>query len=86
MKIKIWIAIVCISTMVGMGYYYATEPPKKGSVVYTVKSNDTLWDIANQYKKDGEDVRKVYYQIMKDNDISDGMIIPGQKLQICHER
>lgn len=61
-----------------------SEPPKQETpkqpeyIKYTVKKNDTLWDIAQKYLKNGSR----YKEIMKASGITSETIYPDQKLNI----
>lgn len=50
---------------------------------YMVRSGDTVWTIAESFA-DGEDVRHVAYEIMKENsiDMKTAVIRPGQELVV----
>lgn len=47
-----------------------------------VKSGDTMWSIAKDAVGEKEDVRKVIYHMMKDNNLPDANIHPGMKLKV----
>lgn len=47
-----------------------------------VSAGDTLWSIACEYKKDGQDVREYLYELRKLNNLTDCTIYPGQVLKI----
>jgi len=49
---------------------------------YTVTVGDTLWSIASENKKDGQDVREYIYQLQKVNGLDDCMIYPNQTIKI----
>jgi len=49
--------------------------------VITIRSGDTLWDIAGEHKKDG-DIRSYIYEIKKINKMADGSIYEGDVLKI----
>ena len=49
---------------------------------YTVSSNETLWDIALENKKDGTDTREYVYNLRKLNNIDDCIIHEGQVIKI----
>lgn len=48
---------------------------------YTVRTGDTLWEIADQYTKGG-DVRDTIYAIKQANHLQTATVIPGQVLAI----
>lgn len=47
-----------------------------------VKSGDTMWSIAKDAVGETEDVRKVIYHMMKDNNLPDANIRPGMRLKV----
>ena len=47
-----------------------------------VSTGDTLWSIACEYKKDGQDVREYIYELRKLNNLENCTIYPGQELKI----
>lgn len=49
---------------------------------YNVCQGETLWSIASENKKDGQDVREYIYQLQKINSIKDCLIYPGQVIKI----
>ena len=49
---------------------------------YVVIEGQTLWDIATENKKDGQDIREYVYQLRELNNIDDCIIRPGQELKI----
>lgn len=55
--------------------------PEPETVVYTVRSGDTLWNIAIEVVVDG-DVRDVVAQIQRLNHLDSSVIQPGQQLVI----
>ena len=44
--------------------------------------DDTLWNIADKYKKPGQDVREYIYEIKKLNNMESATIYEGQELTI----
>lgn len=68
-----------------IGWYMGYEPPRpplRPIQYYTVQDGDTLWSIAGQYSDDTQDIRDVYYRIMKENGADAGSLKPGQTLII----
>lgn len=49
---------------------------------YIVTSGETLWSIALENKKDGQDVREYIYELQNLNDFDDCMIYPNQTIKI----
>lgn len=50
----------------------------------TVRSGDTLWDIARKYNKQG-DIREYIYELKKLNNLSDSDIMTGDELKVVIE-
>ncbi len=57
---------------------------KESKIEYTVKKNDTLWSISEEYKPSGMDKREYLYKIAKMNNLQDSNdeIYPGDVLEI----
>ncbi len=51
-------------------------------VEVTVKKGDTLWEIAKEYKEEGEDIRAFIYEIKKENNLQSVNIQPGETILI----
>lgn len=51
-------------------------------ITVTVEPGDTLWEIALEYKKAGEDTRDFMYEIAATNGVKDCNIVSGQLLYI----
>ena len=49
---------------------------------YTVSAGETLWSIASENKKDGQDVREYIYELQEINNIGNCMIYSGQEIKI----
>lgn len=58
------------------------KKPKPKTVSVTVQQGDTIWSIAENIKKDNQDVRKLVYEIKKENNVINSIIVPGQILNI----
>ena len=49
---------------------------------YVVSPGETLWDIAAEYKKEGQDIRRYIYELRELNDIDNCIIYPNQVIKI----
>lgn len=49
---------------------------------YTIRENDTIWDIATRFKNNKMDIRDYVDIILYENEINDNNIIPGSKIKI----
>ena len=49
---------------------------------YTVTVGETLWSIANENKKDKQDIREYIYKLQELNDLDNCMIYPNQTIKI----
>lgn len=49
---------------------------------YTITAGETLWSIACENKKAGQDVREYIYELQNLNDLDDCMIYPNQTIKI----
>ena len=49
---------------------------------YIISSGDTLWSIAQEYKKPEEDTRQYIYDVKKLNNMTDSTIYAGQTIKI----
>ena len=59
----------------------ADEPPGP-TTTYVVESGDTLWAIAASVAPEGSDLRVTVDAIADLNDLAEGVIFPGQALQL----
>lgn len=55
---------------------------KPDYIFYTVKPDDTLWEIASKHTKGKKDVRETLYEIKKVNDVQDSELKVGMRLAI----
>ena len=73
---------ICFAMVIG---YQQTTPAMESQSVQevTVKSGDTLWDIASRSTGSNMDVREVVHTVKEINNISDsGTLTPGTKLKV----
>ena len=78
------IMILCLVTTVGtaIGNNTANSTSMNQYNCVEVKSGDTLWNIASEYKPTNKDVRQVVYDICQTNDISADQLTTGQKILV----
>ena len=71
--------------VMALGLYKVTFP---GNIVeyevrtVTVSKDDTLWGIAKDAVGETEDVRQTVQEIIKNNNLKDGIIHPGMTLKV----
>jgi predicted Zn-dependent protease len=68
------------------GFAFAEKPVRAaepiGYAAVEVRAGDTLWQIAAAYKSDGQDIRRLIYDICQINNISAGELRAGDMIQI----
>lgn len=79
-----WVRIGCLlcgimaAGAVGFGYYRDTTTTQLVEYRKTVEAGDTVWSICSKIATDKEDMGKLVWQVMKDNNITDpGNLQPG---------
>lgn len=78
------IALVLVAAVAsGFVMNHATTPIQY-RYDYTVKSGDTLWNIASEACPEDMDVREYIHEVSKMNGIKDGSIRPGQTIELYH--
>jgi LysM repeat protein len=60
----------------------AHPPSETSGLEYRVQTGDTLWEIAADVTPDGEDIRRIVFEIRDANDLDGSIIFPGQVLQL----
>lgn len=80
---KRFISVVTILTIVVITLFSKCSATKKVETEeITVSAGDTLWSIACEYKKSGQDVREYLYNVRELNELNDCIIYPGQVIKI----
>lgn len=79
-----WVRIGCLlcgimaAGAVGFGYYRDTTTTQLVEYRKTVEAGDTLWGIVGEIATNKEDMSRLTWQVMKDNNITDpGNLQPG---------
>ena len=49
---------------------------------YVVSTGETLWSIASENKKAGQDIRRYIYELREINNMNDCLIYPNQVIKI----
>ena len=80
------IALAVAGTIATVSIGAITQPKQqedKQEIVYIVQSGDSLWQIANNFKTDEEDIREFIHHMKQENpQLVEKYIQPGQKLKI----
>ena len=76
----VMLVVAIVVTFVFNGNTNANEKYNVTSV--TVKSGDTLWSIAKEYKPDGKDIRQFICELSEFNQIDNASILVGQTIFI----
>lgn len=76
LAIIIFLIIILINTFKNQPKYIETY-----KTVY-IYENETLWSIAEEYKKPNQDIRDYIYEIRKLNNMESAAIYEGQELTI----
>jgi len=76
------IAVIVIAFLTFLAGYKSAKEKYTGEYSnYTVKQNDTLWNIAKRIDTD-EQIEEVIHKIKKDNNMSESNLKIGQALKI----
>ena len=75
--------IFFITLIIMMIFNYINVPEyEKTYQKIIICEDDTLWDIAEEYKKPNQDIREYIYEIKKLNNMESAAIYEGQELTI----
>jgi LysM repeat protein len=80
-QLSVLLATICAVFLLIGGAAEAEEPPVP-AVEYVVAAGDTLWDIASDNVRAGEDVRVVVDSIKERSGLESSSLHVGQVLQI----
>ena len=70
------VSFICLNSIFNKEEIITKEIP------YTVSKGERLWDIAEQYKRPGQDIREYIYEVKKINNMEDSTIYENQELTI----
>src|SRR6056297_1283625 len=74
------LVIILIFTLYNLNAFSLNKEDYNNYIEILVKDGDTIWNIAEKYNSDGNDLRQLVYDISKINDVEDSVIVPGQKI------
>lgn len=82
-KKRFILAVTILMVLIITLFSHCSAMPKNNEIEsITISTGDTLWSIASEYKKPGQDVREYIYELRKLNNLTDCTIYPGQVLKI----
>lgn len=82
-KKRFILAVTILMVLIITLFSHCSAMPKNNEIEsITISTGDTLWSIASEYKKPGQDVREYIYELRKLNNLTDCTIYPGQEIQI----
>lgn len=70
------VSFICLNSI------FNKEEITTKEIQYTVSKGERLWDIAEQYKRLGQDIREYIYEIKKINNMENSTIYENQELTI----
>ncbi|MHB1125491.1 MAG: cell division suppressor protein YneA [Bacillota bacterium] len=80
------LVVLCLTIIVGgLTILFKSEAAGSTEAKYlqvVVKEGDSLWTIAKKYGPQGEDVRKIIWNLREANGLSSAIIYPGQTLSV----
>lgn len=82
---RVWAAAVVLLLVIGSIVTAMRSDDEVRLIEYRkeVAEGETLWDICSEIATDREDLRRLVYQAMRDNHISDPTVLqPGQEVVV----
>lgn len=81
-KSIITLIFIIIISFICLSQIFNKEEIETTQIQYTVSKGETLWDIAKEFKQDGQDIREYIYEVKKINNMTSSMIYEGQTITI----
>lgn len=81
-KSIITLIFIIIISFICLSQIFNKEEIETTQIQYTVSKGETLWDIAKEFKQDGQDIREYIYEVKKINNMTSSMIYEGQVITI----
>lgn len=78
----ILVIMILIILVITLFSHCSAMPKNNETESITISTGDTLWSIASEYKKPGQDVREYIYELRKLNNLENCTIYQGQEIQI----
>lgn len=77
------LALAAAGAIAAVGFGAAAKPsPPMTEIVYTVNEGDTLWQIADSYIDDEENIQEFIYELKRNNPHIEKYLQPGQQIKI----
>ncbi|MBW7454109.1 LysM peptidoglycan-binding domain-containing protein [Paenibacillus sepulcri] len=73
---------VGFSIMQGSATSEHPAEPAAGEKVISISEGQTLWEIAGDLRKEGEDIRRIIYDLKERNNLTSSTLMAGQTLII----
>lgn len=77
-----FLLFVGFSLMKGNAVSEYPSAPAAGEKAITISSGQTLWGIAGELRREGEDIRRIIYDLKERNNLTSSTLTAGQTLII----